>query len=466
MRIMREMLRMGLIVCGGVFFAASALQAQEGEPGPQPVDSGQVQGALVVEPVEDIELDRVEAGQLYEFYLENRDYEQALEAADVELALSEEAFGVDDPAIIPALNHKANALLLNNEPQQAKGLFERAAVLAQYNDGIFSELLYEPYKGVGIAELKMNNPAAAQIAFVRAQHISHRADGVYNLRQLELISPMAQALMAQDQWNEAQDMLESKWRIMENHYGKDSLNVLPAYYEMATWFHDVQQYKQSRVTFRKAIALIEQQAGENDLRLIRPKRGIANTYLEESFERLTPGVRQHEEILEIVNSNPEATIEQRIEAHLELGDWYVVVNEEKDAWQQYRQAWELAQSDEENASRWTEYLAKPRLIYHGRDLSVDFLGYYVVGKEVFYDFEFTIGSTGRPEDIEILGTNLHANTRTAALQSFRAARFRPSIIDGVALSTENYRVRRIYPTDPPDDYGTVSIGGGIGQRVN
>lgn len=465
---MHKLLVIGLATVWGILAISAVTVAQEAEPRmiPQSIDPTQVEGALVVEPVEDIQLDRVEAGQLYEFYIENKDYEQALEAADVELSLTEKAFGVDDPAVIPALNHKANALLLNNQPVEAKGLFERAAVLAQYTDGVFSEKLYEPYKGVGIAELKMNNPEAAQVAFVRAQHISHRAEGVYNLRQLELISPMAQALMAQDQWNEAQDMLESKWRIMENHYGKESLNVLPAYYEMATWFHDVQQYKQARVTFRKAIALIEDQAGENDLRLITPKRGIANTYLEESFERLTPGLRQHQEILDIVNSNPGASAEQKIQAHLELGDWYVVVNEEKDAWEQYRKAWELAQEDAENSERWSEFLATPRLIYHGRDLSVDFLGYYVVGKEVYYDFEFTIAASGRPEDIEILGTNLHSNTRTAALQSFRAARFRPSIVDGVTLSTEEYRVRRIYPTDPPDDYGTISIGGGVGQRVN
>ena len=99
----------------------------------------------------------------------------------------------------------------------------------------------------------------------------------------------------------------------------------------------------------------------------------------------------------------------------------------------------------------------------GATLSVDFLGYGRVGDEVYYDFEFTIAPDGRPSDIDIIGTNLHGQTRSAALQAFRYARFRPRIVDGSAVETPGYKVRRVYPTPPPPDYGYVGMGSRSGS---
>ena len=142
-------------------------------------------------------------------------------------------------------------------------------------------------------------------------------------------------------------------------------------------------------------------------------------------------------------------------AFLEMGDWFVQFNREENAWENYREGWELAQGDSESPRDWDAYFQRPHLIYPGGTLGIDLIGYGRVGKEVYYDFEFTIAANGRPEKINILGTNLHGQTRAVAIQAFRYARFRPRIVDGVAVATMGYKVRRVYPTDPPDDYGSV-----------
>jgi len=138
----------------------------------------------------------------------------------------------------------------------------------------------------------------------------------------------------------------------------------------------------------------------------------------------------------------------------------VLLNDEKDAWEHYRLAWEIA-AEGEGERDWTSVFSRPHLIYPGGTLTVDLMGYSVVGKEVFYDFEFNIARSGVPEDIDILGTNMHGQTRAAAVHMFRLARFRPRIEDGAPIDTPGYRIRRVYPTEPPDDYGSI----GLGQRA-
>ena len=74
---MHKLVVIGLATVWGTLAISAVTVAQEAEPRmiPQSIDPTQVEGALVVEPVEDIQLDRVEAGQLYEFYIENKDYD-------------------------------------------------------------------------------------------------------------------------------------------------------------------------------------------------------------------------------------------------------------------------------------------------------------------------------------------------------------------------------------------------------
>ena len=51
---------------------------------------------------------------------------------------------------------------------------------------------------------------------------------------------------------------------------------------------------------------------------------------------------------------------------------------------------------------WVRRLSEPRMIYAGPNLTVEFMGYQVIGKEVFNDFSFRIRPDGRPTHVRVL----------------------------------------------------------------
>ena len=448
------------------------------EPASAPVEEAPVSAATVADPLvgdpaplapsgdEGYVVDRFEAAQLFHQFVENQDYVQALEAADTGLRLSEAELGPRDMALVPALNNMGQALLYLNQPVEARPYFERSLDIVRAERGIYAAEMFEPLMGIGEADQAVGRHEEAVHAFLRAQNVTHRSEGVYTLGQLAPIEEMVESLMAQDKWEEAENLQLTIFKLYRNNYGDESVASLPALYKLARWYHSIMDFRAARLLYRRSIDVIEQEKGANHPELITPLRGIAAAYLEERSMDFEKGLQAHQRIVAIADSHPDVSPETRVLTHLELGDWYVMFNEPQAAWREYRLAWELAQTVAAEDRDWAAYLGRPHLIYPGASLSVDFMGYGRVGDEVYYDFEFTILPDGRPDDIDILGTNLHGQTRSAALQAFRYARFRPRLEDGVAMETAGYKVRRVYPTPPPEDYGAVSFESRSGVGIN
>ncbi|MEM9300687.1 MAG: tetratricopeptide repeat protein [Pseudomonadota bacterium] len=411
--------------------------------------------------------DRLEAGMLYRSFAETGDYPQALDAAARALALTEDEFGMTARELVPALNDMGEALLLNRRPAEAKEMYARSVALVEQNEGIFSPRLFTPYLGAGESDQMMGRHEEAVLNFQRAQYVTHRTEGVYNLTQIPAMSALVESMMAQQKWVEAENVQLAIYKIHRGRFGEGSMASLPAMYELAEWYQDIMDYRQARLIYRDTIEIIEREQGPNALALVTPLRGMASAWGEERNTDFDKGLRAHQRIAQIVDSSPDVDSRTRIVAHLELGDWYVQFNREEDAWHQYRVAWELAQEVEvDERVVWEDYFNRPHLIHPGATLSVDFMGYGRVGDEVYYDFEFDIARNGRPQEIDVLGTNLHGQTRSAAIQAFRYARFRPRIVDGATIATTDYKVRRIYPTPAPADYGVVGFSSSSGPREN
>lgn len=407
----------------------------------------------------DLRVDRFEARQVFANYMLAEQYPEAIEAAVTGLDLAREELGSEHPDTIDYINDLANALLRNDQPGEARIQFEKSVSLLRETAGIFSGELVEPLVGLGLAFQDMDEHDLAVDTFNYAQHVTHRDLGVYNLDQVRIIEATANSFAAQEKWLEAENLQLLAYKLYRRNFDEDSEEILPGMYRLARWYQQVQDYRQARVVFRKAMARIEEKHGAQSPKLIPPLKGIAGAYLEENGPDAIKGLRASEEILVIMNNNPEQfSLEQRILAHLEMGDWFVQFNRSDDASSQYRAGWELAQTDGNGERNWLEYFDRPHLIYPGARLGLEVIGYSRVGDQVYYDFQFTIGRNGRPEEIEIIGTNLHGQTRSVALQAFRYARFRPRIVDGATVETPGYTVRRVYPTDAPPGYGTAEIG--------
>ena len=408
-------------------------------------------------------LDRLEVRTAFLGYFNSEQYEQAVDAGELMVEMTEQEFGPEHLEIAPALNGLGAALLRAGRSAEAATYFERSIAVYQNQLGVFAAESVDPLMGLGLVQQDLGEHDGALRTFQRAQHLTHRDKGVNNLQQISIIQARSQSYMAQDKWTEAENLQLLSAKLYRRNYGTGNAETIPAMHRLARWYHDIMDYRQARIIYRQTVEMIKDSGGGESPAMIPALKGIAGAYLEERSPDMNKGLRAHEKIVEIADNYPGYDIEDRILAHLELGDWYVLLNTEDKAWEQYRIGWELSVEQEQDLTRdWAEIFDRPHLIYPGSSLSVDFMGYGVVGKEVYYDFQFTIGRDGKPKDINVLGSNLHGQTRVAALHAFRYARFRPRMVDGATVATANYKVRRVYPTFPPDDYATVRLGGGGG----
>lgn len=413
-----------------------------------------------VDPIIDA-ADRIEAGRLFRALAADRDYPRALDAAARALELGEADLGPTSPELVTSLNDMGLALLLNRRPSEAQQYFSRSIALIEDSEGIFSTRLFDPMLGLGRCAQAIGQHSEAIELFQRAQHVTHRSEGVYNLTQVPAMSALVESLLALERWEEAENVQVGIYRIHRGNLGERSLESLPAMYELASWYREIYDFRQAREIYNDAVELIEDQLGPDAPELVEPLRGMAATWQAQRSTHFVKGVEAHERIVRILDGAPEADPSQRIIAHLELGDWYVQFNREEDAWAAYRRAWELARGvAPEEFTIWAGYFDRPHLIHPGATLSPEYLSRGTDGEdEVYYDFEFDIGRDGRPEEIDVIGTNLHGQTRSAAIQAFRYARFRPRMVDGTTVVTSDYKVRRIYPTafgvgDTPFSVGT------------
>ncbi|MEM9530731.1 MAG: tetratricopeptide repeat protein [Pseudomonadota bacterium] len=432
---------------------SAIFESMTDEDGPVPDDErfGQI-GELRV--------DRFEARQVFTNYMVAEQYPEAVEAAATGLELARTELGDGHIDTVPYITDLGNALLRNGQPGEARIQFEKSITVLRDKAGIFHEDLVEPLTGLGLAFQDMAEHDQAIDSFNYAQHVTHRVEGVYNLDQVRIIEATASSFAAQERWLEAENLQLLIYKLYRRNFGDGSDEALPGMYRLARWYQQVQDYRQSRVIYRRAIKNLSAKYGEDSPKLIPALKGIAGAYLEENGPDAIKGLRASEEILAIMNANPdEFSLEQRILAHLEMGDWFVQFNRSEESWSQYRAGWELAQSDLTSDRDWIAYFDRPHLIYPGAKLGLEVIGYGRVGDEVYYDFEFTIARSGRPEEIQIIGTNLHGQTRGVALQAFRFARFRPRIVDGATVATPGYKVRRVYPTDAPPGFGQAQVGG-------
>jgi tetratricopeptide (TPR) repeat protein len=449
---------------------ATEAEATMETPVPAPVKEGEVLQTVDDEPSQPsaygelsedgFVLDRLEARQAFWDYFDAQQYEQAVDVGELVVTLSEQDFGANDIEMAPVHNALGAALSRAGRPAEAVDHFQSSVGIYQDKIGIFAAEMIDPLMGLGLAQQDLGDHDAALGTFQRAQHLTHRDRGVNNLDQISIVQARVNSYMAQDRWQEAENLQLLSFKLYRRNFGKDNVETIPAMHRLARWYHDIMDYRQARIIYRQTLELLEDKYEGDHPSMIPALNGIAAAYLEEHSAEMGKGLKAHERVVSIIDQTPGYDPEARILAHLELGDWYVMFNDEDKAWEQYRIGWDLSIEQHQSERDWPKYFDRPHLIYPGASLSVDYMGYGVVGKEVYYDFKFTIGPDGRPQDINVLGSNLHGQTRSAAIHAFRYARFRPRMVEGSAVATTGYKVRRVYPTLPPEDYGAVRLGGG------
>ena len=221
-----------------------------------------------------------------------------------------------------------NSRVLESTNDDAIRIEEYKQLIARISrkSGDFSADLFEPLLGLGRAYAAIGNVEQAHDTFDRAQHITHRNEGVYSPKQLEILEIKTRLALQSSEPLEA-DRLQ-RFLFFINRHNFENLEVLPAYLDIAKWYMETGQYLRARKVLEEAVAIIHESAGVYDLTLLEPLQLIARS-------RRLQGICCTEKflfkVLDIIENNDNVPQDIQAAAYAELADAYTVSGKSKDA---------------------------------------------------------------------------------------------------------------------------------------
>ncbi|MCZ6502273.1 MAG: hypothetical protein O6945_07150 [Gammaproteobacteria bacterium] len=204
--------------------------------------------------------------------------------------------------------------------------YERLIESISRESGEFSPDLFEPLMGLGRAYAGTGSVELAHETFNRAQHITHRNEGVYSPKQFEILEIKTRLAMQGGEPLEADGL--QRFLFFLNTHNFEDLEVLPSYLDIGKWYMETGQYRRAQKVLKEAVTLIHESAGEYDLRLLEPLQLIAKSH------RLRGACCTQKylvKVLEIIENNDNVPQDTRATAYAELADAYTVSGKSKDA---------------------------------------------------------------------------------------------------------------------------------------
>lgn len=234
----------------------------------------------------------------------------------------------------------SNALILegNGNYVEAIEAYKSTVNALEENSGVFSEKLIEPLMGIARSEFSLSEYENTIIYWVRAQHLIHRAQGVYAERQQEGIDLLIETHLKMDEVSLADKQHKFKLFLSEHNLGADSIELLPALDIINKWYVATGQFNRARKSLQRSHEIIKAQGGNLDplqtdvlIELAKVRR----------LSRFCCSHKLLEEGLEIIEANPALGSQNKALYFLALADAYTLASKAEDAQFYYSQAWTL-----------------------------------------------------------------------------------------------------------------------------
>ena len=351
----------------------------------------------------------------------------------------------------------------------------RAAIKELDENGPYHEQSSEALYGLGIALKRQGFYDEALSTLERAMHVNRVNHGLHSFSQTPILRSIIELQKALHQFEEVTTDYNRLLRLFQKNHARNDPALIPVFQELALWHVDIYQLDNSaeRVDhlttahsfINAAIKKAQppnQLITEEKIELLRTSALISfyssqhkgDEWLTATDSRYSAssdkdfmvptrmatlsktGYRQgriaHEQIIALVNADPNTTAHQKISAYVETGDWHLLFNHRNAAMQYYQQARILmTQTDmpQELSELW---FSQPKILpsLRAEDGSGNSARQYISA-------QVDISKNGHPSDINILEPAPEKNVmlRRAAIKTLRNARFRPRFVGAEAVNS-------------------------------
>jgi tetratricopeptide (TPR) repeat protein len=363
-------------------------------------------------------------------------------------------FGAETRALlVEPLMKLAMIEKISGENFKAERAGELAIELIERNGGVFDPALIEPL--VFLARLEQENgdhPAALE-RLNRAQHISHRADGVMSQEQLPILARMTKSYSAMNQRIMANMMIAQSYAIKMRKLDQNSIEAVPIVLEQAEIRAMNSQFRQARGLIYLSLDILEQSLPENDPGFLEALNGLASVrYMEVVSSgagiggyRLgrKEGTRALQRMITIMDEHHEQfSAIRRAETYIRLGDWYMLLRKPGRSDAAYRNAWNILNKEENAEKLLVSYFGQPRRLRYikpspprnGPGMYENYHGRYVVVK-------YTVGKNGAARNVKLVNSNSPSAMNTIMRGSVLRAIYRPRYENAQPVATDNLFLR-------------------------
>lgn len=420
---------------------------------------------------------RVEAYEEFRRLFAQNQFAEALPFAQRVVSLIESVDPRDNELPI-AYNNLGAAQLRVGDLDAAEASFRHALELLEDRVGIVSRRLVAPLAGLGAVQAARGHHALAADSLQRALAISRRANGLFNIDQMELLESLIENYTAMGNDSGVERERRYAVQVVQQEYGFDDPRTIPAMSLLAEWYERTDRYVLARTQWQHVVAVASREGSSRNVAAILGLIGIARNHrlqfvlnpesLESAQVPVDPWTgrpdpfmagsersghvkldREGEaaalQALKLLDETPDPPKKLLAAALTELGDWYVTMGKISTAIPYYRRAWplfaETMQAGEPNP------LAVPRpLLYRPPAAAVRNRGRTDVELvPAPFEFTMTISASGETDHVTLVSSGRDGNVES---DDYRAAQIRRSLTrslfsprfeDGEPVATDGYR---------------------------
>jgi tetratricopeptide (TPR) repeat protein len=419
--------------------------------------------------------------QDYWAQFDRRDWDAAARAAEQLVAAARERAKEEPLRLAQTLVLLANAQLGKADYVNAERTYREALTLVERNAGHASAELLDPLRGLGYTLAGAGRHEEALPYLDRALLITHRAHGLFDISQQGLLRQLATTLTRLGQPEEAERHVNYLLRVAERAYGTQDPRFASTLSLVGSWHNEVGNFVPARLSYRNAVEILSKKLGDNDVALIEPLRGYAQTFTQEllystlwirtfrpdaqpslnadgtveDFRPLNPrflsieGERALERAVAILDAKPDAPRELAIATLLQVGDWFQIKHQSEKALAYYKRVWTLSHAGAEPQDAQSEAtlpLSFPvRLYYPTPQAAVRNLR---VPDELvdarFVQVDFTVRADGAVTDANIAEHDASNRQAADTLEAVRVARYRPKFVAGEPAESPGMQHREVF----------------------
>lgn len=366
-----------------------------------------------------------------------------------QLAAAEREHGAQSAAVIAPLVALASATLRQGDVAAAERMLTRAdRLLDQHADHDRSLRL------AVLLLMSECRAASGQLAdsnklLYQALDLSRTTSTIGPLEQASVLDRLAANDGRRGQITRANNYTSDALELRRKHHGEGSLAYANALLNAADWYRFSSQFKRERDLEHESLAILERRLGADDPFLAVPLIRIATSYTAQ-HARAAEAEQALQRALGLKFTGSRDDVITRAEAVASLGDLRVVFGRPEDATNLYVAAWQaIAASPVLGAPAANAYFREPRQLYMP-DLET-------IAHEGSVDLRYTVTHLGTTDAALLTGDDLaftdseslggKSSVLNAAWRSIRQARYRPRVVDGVAVPTPDRTLSLEYCVD-------------------